>query len=198
MPKYTIQNGDTMTGLAKKFGVSVSELAKANDIEDPDKIYIGDALSVPDPRQHQQSGPRNQEELQALLKQLSSETGTPVDELMKGVQAGMQGAPRPGVQQPQGAPQGGLGAMQQRPQMPQQGMQRPQMPPQGAPQGMPPQAMGGQAPSAPPGAGQMPPQGMMRGQPMPQGQMPPQGQMRGQGQGMQQGPLGMMFGRRGQ
>ena len=181
MPKYTIQNGDTMTGLAKKFGVSVSELAKANNIEDPDKIYIGDALSVPDPRQRQQSGPRNQEELQALLKQLSSETGTPVSELMKGVQAGMQGAPRPGVQQPQGTPQGGLGAMQP-PQMPQQGMQRPQMPPQGAPQGMPPQGMAGPQASAQPGQGQMPPQGMMRGQ----------------GQGMQQGPLGMMFGRRGQ
>ena len=182
-PGYSIKEGDSLTRLAKRFGTTVSELAKANNIEDPDKIYVGDNLIVPDKTMSQ--GPTNPAELQALLKQLSSQTGTSVEELMQGVQAGMQGAPRPGV--PQGQPQGGLGALQFPPQMGQrppgmppqmapQGMGQPGMPPQGAPRAMPPQGMPPQQPMSNPGMGQRPPQTMPQGGPM------------------QQGPLAMMFG----
>lgn len=45
--KYTIKKGDTLTSLAKRFGTSVSAIAKANGIADPDKIYAGDSLAIP-------------------------------------------------------------------------------------------------------------------------------------------------------
>lgn len=172
---YRIKEGDSLTRLAKRFGTTVAELAKANNIDDPDKIYIGDNLIVP----QQQGGqaPSSPEELKSLLQQLSSQTGTPIEELMQGVQAGMQGAPRPGVPpgQPQAQPQGGLGALQFPPQM---GQRPPGMPPQ-----MPPPGMGQ------PG---MPPQGAPR--PMPPQAMPPQ--QLPSNPAMQQGPLAMMFGGR--
>jgi hypothetical protein len=54
--EYSIKNGDSLSRLAKKFGVTVAELANANNIKDPDKIYIGDTLVVPDtPRQQLQN-----------------------------------------------------------------------------------------------------------------------------------------------
>lgn len=43
---YTVQNGDTLTWIAKKFGTTVNNLVKMNDIEDPDLIYIGMKLRV--------------------------------------------------------------------------------------------------------------------------------------------------------
>lgn len=61
MTEYKIKGGDTLSRLAKKFGTTVSELAKANNITDPDKIYVGDNLTVPDNQQKQ---------LQALVQQL--------------------------------------------------------------------------------------------------------------------------------
>lgn len=45
---YRIQRGDTLTALAKKFGTTVEKLARANNIADPDKIYAGKTLQVPD------------------------------------------------------------------------------------------------------------------------------------------------------
>lgn len=168
-PGYRIKEGDSLTRLARMFNTTVAELAKANNIEDPEKIYIGDNLIVPSKVQSQ--GPTNPGELKALLQQLSSQTGTSVEELMQGVQAGMQGAPRPGAA-PQGGPQGGLGAMQQG--MPPQGMPPQAMPPQAMPRAMPP-----------PG---MPPQQFMSN--------PGMGQQVPQGGPMQQGPLAMMFGGR--
>lgn len=43
---YTVQSGDTLTWIAKKFGTTVNNLVKLNDIEDPDLIYIGMRLRV--------------------------------------------------------------------------------------------------------------------------------------------------------
>lgn len=44
---YTVQSGDTLSGIAAEQGVSVSELAAANDISDVSLIYPGRELSVP-------------------------------------------------------------------------------------------------------------------------------------------------------
>lgn len=43
---YTVQSGDTLSGIAARFGVSVSQLSSWNGISDPNKIYIGQVLSV--------------------------------------------------------------------------------------------------------------------------------------------------------
>jgi N-acetylmuramoyl-L-alanine amidase len=44
---YVVRPGDTLSGVASRFGVSVSALSKANGIADPDKVYAGQKLTVP-------------------------------------------------------------------------------------------------------------------------------------------------------
>lgn len=46
---YTVRRGDTLSALARRFGVTVADLAALNDISDPDRIYVGQRLRVPDP-----------------------------------------------------------------------------------------------------------------------------------------------------
>ena len=41
---YTIQRGDTLGALAKQFGMSVDELARLNNISNPNRIYAGRTL----------------------------------------------------------------------------------------------------------------------------------------------------------
>lgn len=43
---YTIQPGDTLSGIALKFGTTVSALAQLNGITDPDKIYAGNRIRI--------------------------------------------------------------------------------------------------------------------------------------------------------
>jgi LysM repeat protein len=49
MMLYTIQDGDTLSALAKRFNTTVEVLARTNNIKDPNKIYAGKTLSVPSP-----------------------------------------------------------------------------------------------------------------------------------------------------
>ncbi len=44
---YTIQQGDTLFGIAEAFGVSVDELISFNGIADPDAIQAGQRLQIP-------------------------------------------------------------------------------------------------------------------------------------------------------
>jgi len=46
---YTVQPGDTLTGIAGSTGVSSAELARANGITDPNLITAGQELDVPAP-----------------------------------------------------------------------------------------------------------------------------------------------------
>lgn len=43
---YTIENGDTLSGIAKKFGTSVEALVNLNGIENPNLIIAGDTIRV--------------------------------------------------------------------------------------------------------------------------------------------------------
>ena len=47
MSHYRIRQGDTLSALATKFKTSVSELARANKISNPNMIYAGKTLKVP-------------------------------------------------------------------------------------------------------------------------------------------------------
>ncbi len=50
IPKvYVVQRGDSLSGIAKKFGVSAAVLAGFNNITDPDKIQAGQKLKLPQP-----------------------------------------------------------------------------------------------------------------------------------------------------
>lgn len=44
---YTIQTGDTMFSIASKFGLTVDELAKANNISNPNLVSVGQVLTIP-------------------------------------------------------------------------------------------------------------------------------------------------------
>lgn len=67
--KYTIQRGDTLSEIAERLGVNMRELAKANDIEDMNKIYAGRSLIVP--------GKQEQEKVQAVQERIQKEQAPP-------------------------------------------------------------------------------------------------------------------------
>lgn len=45
--KYKIKQGDTLSGIAKKYGTTVKDLQKANNISNPNRIYAGADLIIP-------------------------------------------------------------------------------------------------------------------------------------------------------
>lgn len=45
--RYTVKRGDTLWGIAKKFGVTVSAVANANNIRNPNLIYVGEVFIIP-------------------------------------------------------------------------------------------------------------------------------------------------------
>lgn len=44
---YVVSRGDTLSKIAKKLGTTVSALAQANGIQNPNLIYVGQRLSIP-------------------------------------------------------------------------------------------------------------------------------------------------------
>lgn len=43
---YTVQKGDTLSSIARKYGTTYQKLAELNGIQDPSKIYVGQVLKV--------------------------------------------------------------------------------------------------------------------------------------------------------
>lgn len=43
---YTVKSGDTLSGIASRFGVSYEQLARLNNIANPNRIYVGQVLRV--------------------------------------------------------------------------------------------------------------------------------------------------------
>jgi LasA protease len=46
---YTIQAGDTLGQVAKRFGISLAQLVEANNIANPDLVSVGQGLTIPPP-----------------------------------------------------------------------------------------------------------------------------------------------------
>lgn len=44
---YAVQKGDTLTAIAKRYGTTVAAIAAASGIADPNKISVGQSLSIP-------------------------------------------------------------------------------------------------------------------------------------------------------
>ena len=47
MSAYTVKPGDTLSEIAADHGVSTADLASANSLIDPNRIYAGQSLSIP-------------------------------------------------------------------------------------------------------------------------------------------------------
>jgi LysM repeat protein len=47
--EYVVQAGDSLLGIALQFGVTLDELQEANDISDPNSIFVGQVLKIPVP-----------------------------------------------------------------------------------------------------------------------------------------------------
>lgn len=45
--RYTVQSGDTLSGIADQYGVSEAALQDYNSLDDPDLIYTGEVLRIP-------------------------------------------------------------------------------------------------------------------------------------------------------
>ena len=43
---YTVKSGDTLIGIAAKFGVTVTQLQQWNGISDPNRIYVGQVFKI--------------------------------------------------------------------------------------------------------------------------------------------------------
>ncbi|MEG2443233.1 MAG: LysM peptidoglycan-binding domain-containing protein, partial [Acinetobacter sp.] len=45
--QYTVKRGDTLIGLASRYGMDTSQLAELNDIKPNTQLRIGDVIKVP-------------------------------------------------------------------------------------------------------------------------------------------------------
>lgn len=52
MGNYKVQKGDTLSAIGKEYGVSYQDIAKANNIKNPDLIYAGQTLKIPSANQN--------------------------------------------------------------------------------------------------------------------------------------------------
>jgi LysM repeat protein len=74
---YRIKLGDTLGDIAKRNGVSVDVLAKANGITNPNKIFAGQTITIPT------GGKTQTVERGDTLTKIAAENNTTVDALMK-------------------------------------------------------------------------------------------------------------------
>lgn len=45
---YTVQRGDTLSRIARRYGISMTVLAQVNNISNPNQIYVGQVLRIPE------------------------------------------------------------------------------------------------------------------------------------------------------
>ncbi|MCA9969572.1 MAG: LysM peptidoglycan-binding domain-containing protein, partial [Anaerolineales bacterium] len=46
--QYTVQSGDTLSALARRFGTTVQAIVAANNISNPNLIHVGQVLEIPE------------------------------------------------------------------------------------------------------------------------------------------------------
>ena len=75
--EYRIQAGDTLGAIAVRFGVTVDEIMRANDITDPDRLVVGVVLIIP--AEVQEQPPEAEETSTPTATQTTSLPETPTE-----------------------------------------------------------------------------------------------------------------------
>ncbi|MEK7794225.1 MAG: LysM domain-containing protein, partial [Candidatus Hydrogenedentota bacterium] len=44
---YQVKKGDTLTQIARRFGVTPQDILNANNLDDPNKVIVGQRLTIP-------------------------------------------------------------------------------------------------------------------------------------------------------
>jgi len=57
---YTVKSGDSLWWIAAKFGTTVDDLARLNNISNPDRIYVGQVLKIPPEKTQEPEPPKDQ------------------------------------------------------------------------------------------------------------------------------------------
>ncbi|MFA9563271.1 MAG: LysM peptidoglycan-binding domain-containing protein [Acidimicrobiales bacterium] len=68
---YVVAAGDTLSGIAERFGTTSADIIELNEMADPDNLSIGDELLVP--------APKNDSELFAPEDTLPPESSVPTE-----------------------------------------------------------------------------------------------------------------------
>lgn len=84
---YTIQAGDTLYLIAKRFGLTVNQILKANpQIANPNVINAGQVICLPTGKSHHQKVPPPEENFRVLSLNLFAEAGQPLPVVDNAVQ----------------------------------------------------------------------------------------------------------------
>ena len=86
MATYTVKKGDTLSAIAKQYGTTYQEIAKANGISNPNLIYAGQTLNIGGTNADETTGAK--ETTTAPTTTPSASTATPEMEQNKGFQYG--------------------------------------------------------------------------------------------------------------
>lgn len=65
---YTVEKGDTLSEIANKYHTTVSALASANGIKDPNKIYVGQKIKIPGKRKPKSYTVKSGDNLSVIAK----------------------------------------------------------------------------------------------------------------------------------
>lgn len=80
--RYTVQPGDTLTRIAARFGTTVSAIAEANGLANPNLIYVGQVLLIPAGSSPSPTSPIHVVRPGETLYRIALRYGTTVERLM--------------------------------------------------------------------------------------------------------------------
>lgn len=93
---YKVKKGDTLSGIAKKYGISYKQLGDYNNIKDYDKIYIGQELKIPNNAKQNDKVKQSTNKVQItkskteVKKPSSTKKSSTINDIKKGVKNSVQ------------------------------------------------------------------------------------------------------------